>query len=154
MPAKKLKEFLDANDIQYVTISHSQAFTAQKIAASAHIPGKEIAKTVVIKIDGKMAMAVLPGSYRIDMKTLQEVTGSHNVSLASEEDFKNMFPECETGAMPPFGNLYDMEVFAAESLTEDEEIAFNAGSHTELIKMSFTDFKRLVNPQIMMFTYH
>jgi Ala-tRNA(Pro) deacylase len=154
MPVKKLKKFLDDNNIQYVTITHSQAFTAQKIAASAHIPGKDLAKTVIVKIDGRMAMAVLPGSYRIDMKTLQEVTGSHNIELASEEEFKEMFPECETGAMPPFGNLYDMEVFVAASLTEDEEIAFNAGSHTELIKLSFEDYKRLVNPNILTFSYH
>ena len=154
MPVKKLKNFLDENNIQYVTITHSQAFTAQQIAASAHIPGKDIAKTVIVKIDGKMAMAVLPGSYRIDMKTLQEVTGSHNVVLATEEEFKTMFPECETGAMPPFGNLFDMEVFVASSLAEDEDIAFNAGTHTELIKLSFADYKRLVNPHILTFSYH
>ena len=154
MPAKLLKKFLDDNDIQYVTIIHSQAFTAQKIAASAHIPGKELAKTVIVKIDGKMAMAVLPGSFRIDMKILQEVTGSQNIDLATEEEFKAMFPECETGAMPPFGNLYDMDVFVAASLAEDNEIAFNAGSHTELIKMSFADYKNLVNPHIMTFSYH
>ena len=154
MPVKTLKKFLDENNIQYVTITHSQAFTAQKIAASAHIPGRDLAKTVIVKIDGKMAMAVLPGSYRIDMKTLQEVTGSHNVELATEEEFKTLFPECETGAMPPFGNLFDMEVFVSSSLAEDEDIAFNAGSHTELIKLSFDDYKRLVNPHIMTFSYH
>ena len=154
MPVKKLKKFLDDNNVQYVTITHSQAFTAQKIAASAHIPGKDLAKTVIVKIDGRMAMAVLPGSYRIDMKTLQEVTGSHNVVLATEEEFKTMFPDCETGAMPPFGNLFDMEVFVASSLAEDEDIAFNAGTHTELIKLSFADYKRLVNPHILTFSYH
>ena len=154
MPFEKLKKFLDKNNIQYVTITHSQAFTAQKIAASAHIPGKDLAKTVIVKIDGKMAMAVLPGSYRIDMKTLQEVTGSHNVELATEDEFKSSFPDCETGAMPPFGNLFDMEVFVASSLAEDEEIVFNAGSHTELIKLSFDDYKRLVKPNILTFSYH
>jgi len=154
MPAKRLKKFLDDNNIQYETISHSQAFTAQKIAASAHIPGKELAKTVIVKFDGRMAMAVLPGSYRIDLKTLREVTGSNNVELATEEEFKNMFPECVTGAMPPFGNLYDMEVYVSASLAEDKEIAFNAGSHTELIRMSFDDFKRLVNPYIETFAIH
>ena len=154
MPVKVLKKFLDDNNIQYVTITHSQAFTAQKIAASAHIPGKDLAKTVIVKIDGRMAMAVLPGSYRIDMKTLQAVTGSNDVELATEEEFKEMFPDCETGAMPPFGNLFDMEVFVASSLSEDEEIAFNAGTHTELIKLSFEDYKRLVNPHILTFSYH
>ncbi|MCZ6520682.1 MAG: YbaK/EbsC family protein [Bacteroidetes bacterium] len=154
MPAKKLKTYLDENNIQYVTITHSQAFTAQKIAASAHIPGKKMAKTVIVKVDGRMVMAVLPGSYRIDMKTLQDVTGSKNVSLASEEEFQSMFPGCETGAMPPFGNLYDMEVYVAASLSDDEEIAFNAGTHTELIQMAFEDFKKLVRPHILIFSYH
>ncbi|MBI4721085.1 MAG: YbaK/EbsC family protein [Chitinivibrionia bacterium] len=153
MPVKKLKEFLDAHNIEYVSISHSPAYTAQKIAASAHVPGKELAKTVMIKIGGTMAMAVLPAPYKIDLKQLKEVIGAGEVEIASEQEFKNLFPECDIGAMPPFGNLYGMDVYAAERLAEDEEIAFNAGSHTELIKMSFKDFERLVRPKIVMFSY-
>jgi Ala-tRNA(Pro) deacylase len=154
MPIKKIKEFLDKENIKYISIKHSSAYTAQEIAASAHIPGKELAKTVMIKIDGKIAMAILPASYKIDIKSLQEITGAVNVRLAGETEFKDKFPDCEVGAMPPFGNLYNMEVFAAKSLEEDEEIAFNACSHTELIKLSFKDFKRLVNPKIVEFAYH
>lgn len=154
MPNKKLKQYLDDNNVQYISITHSQAFTSQKIAAAAHIHGKDIAKTVIVNVDDKMAMAVLPGSYRIDLNTLKEITGSSNVKLATEEEFKSLFPDCETGAMPPFGNLYGLDVFVASSLEEDEEIAFNAGTHTELIKMSYSDYFSLVNPKVLTFSYH
>ncbi len=153
MPAKKLKNYLDENNIRYVTIKHSNAYTAQEIAARTHISGKELAKTVMIKIDRKMAMAVLPASYKVDFALLQEVFGKEKVALATEEEFKYFFPDCEVGAMPPFGNLYDLEVFVAESLAEDKTIAFNAGSHTELIQMSFEDFDRLVQPRIFHFSH-
>ena len=149
MPVKKLKEFLDSNNIKYVTIKHSTAYTAQEIAATAHISGKELAKTVMVKIDSKMAMAVLPASYRIDFNLLKKATGSKKAELASEEEFKDMFPGCTVGAMPPFSNLYEMEVFVAKNLAEDEEIAFNAGSHTELIKLAYKDFEKLVKPRVV-----
>ncbi|UCD24768.1 MAG: YbaK/EbsC family protein [Gemmatimonadota bacterium] len=152
MPVKRLKEFLDSNNIKYVTISHSPAYTAQAIAASAHVSGKELAKTVMVKVDGKMAMAVLPASYQVDFDLMKETVGAKNIELASEPEFKDLFPECEVGAMPPFGNLYDMPVFAAAKLAEDDEIAFNAGSHTELIKLSYKDFERLVSPTVVRFS--
>jgi Ala-tRNA(Pro) deacylase len=148
MPAKKLMEFLDAHGVKYVTIKHSAAYTAQEIAASAHIRGKELAKTVMVKIDGKLAMAVVPATHRVDVKLLKKAAGAKKVGIASEDDFRGAFPECELGAMPPFGNLYDMEVYAASELAEDEEIAFNAGSHTELVRLSFKDFERLVKPKV------
>lgn len=153
MPMRKLKEFLEGHNIKYVTIRHSQAFTAQEIASTAHVSGKQLAKTVMVKIDGKMAMAVLPASYRVDFDLLKKAVGAKRVQLASEQEFKDMFPGCEVGAMPPFGNLYDMEVLVAESLAEAEEIAFNAGSHTELIKMSYKDFETHVKPKVMKFSY-
>jgi Ala-tRNA(Pro) deacylase len=148
MPVQKLKEFLDSQKVKYVTIYHSPAFTAQEIAASAHIPGQELAKTVMVKVDGKMAMAVLPASYRVDLDRLAQVVGADRVELANEKEFKDMFPACEVGAMPPFGNLYGMETYVADSLTEDDEIAFNAGSHTELVRMKYEDFARLAQPKI------
>jgi Ala-tRNA(Pro) deacylase len=154
MPVKKLKDFLDERDVKYVVIRHSPAFTAQEIAASAHIPGKELAKTVMVKMDGQMAMAVLPASYKIDLEHLRTASGADSVKLATEQEFKDMFPGCELGAMPPFGNLYGMEVFVAETLTEDEEIAFNAGSHTELIRLAYRDFAELVQPKVLAFTGH
>ncbi|MDZ7338800.1 MAG: YbaK/EbsC family protein [candidate division KSB1 bacterium] len=148
MPVKALKEFLDRHKVKYTTINHSTAYTAQEIAAAAHVPGKELAKTVVVKLDGKMALAVLPASQRIDFDLLKELAGAGKVELASEREFKELFPECEVGAMPPFGNLYGMEVYAARALSEDAEIAFNAGSHTQLIRLAYKDFARLVQPKI------
>lgn len=152
MPVRQLKEFLDKEKIKYVSIIHSPAYTAQEVAASAHIPGKELAKTIIVELDGQMAMAVLPANRKIVLQDLREVTGSDQVKFASEEQFRQRFPGCETGAMPPFGNLYGMEVFLAETLTALEAIAFNAGSHTEVIRMSFKDFERLVQPKVMSFT--
>jgi Ala-tRNA(Pro) deacylase len=149
MPAKKLKEFLDASGVKYVTIRHSIAFTAQEIAASAHVSGKEMAKTVVVQIDGGLVMAVLPAADKVDVNRLRNAIGAGTARIASEEDFREAFPECELGAMPPFGNLYGMEVFVDERLAEDEEIAFNAGTHMELIRMPYRDFERLVHPKIM-----
>ncbi|MFB3902082.1 MAG: aminoacyl-tRNA deacylase [Acidobacteriota bacterium] len=149
MPVKKLKEFLDENRVKYVTISHSLAYTAQEIAATAHVPGKELAKTVIVKADDRMAMAVLPASLKVNFELLADAIGAKKVTLATEKEFKQLFPDCELGAMPPFGNLYGMDVFVAESLTGDKEIAFNAGSHTELIRLSYEDFSRLVKPKVV-----
>jgi Ala-tRNA(Pro) deacylase len=151
MPLKKLIEFLDNQGVKYVTIRHSKAYTAQEIAESAHLPGKELAKTVMIKIDGKMAMAVLPATERVDFDLLKAILSTKNVQLAEEAEFKNMFPDCEIGAMPPFGNLYGMEVYAEKSLAEDREIAFNTGSHTELFRLAYRDYERLVNPKLARF---
>lgn len=152
MPSRQLKEFLDREKIKYVTITHSTAYTAQEVAASTHITGKELAKTVIVELDGKMAMAVLPANRKIVLQDLREVSACDQVKFASEDEFRANFPECETGAMPPFGNLYGMDVFISDSLTENREIAFNAGSHTEVIKMKFQDFERLVHPKVVSFT--
>lgn len=152
MPVKKLKEFLDANGVKYVSIIHSKAYTAQEVAASAHVSGRVMAKTVIVELDGEMAMAVLPANRKIVLQDLREITGSDQVKFASEEKFKARFPDCETGAMPPFGKLYVMEVYVAESLSQNEEIAFNAGSHIEVIKLPYRDFERLVEPKVVSFT--
>ena len=146
MSESRLKDFLDKEHIKYVTIGHSPAYTAQEIAAEAHIPGKELAKTVVVKIDGEMAMVVTPASERIELDHLRESLGAGEVDLATENEFKDSFPDCETGAMPPFGNLYGMKVFVSQTLREDEQIAFNAGTHSELVRLAYTEFERLVHP--------
>ncbi len=151
MSAQKLKQFLDENHVKYVSIQHSLAYTAQEVAASAHVPGVEMAKTVMMKVDGVMAMAVLPATAMVRVEKLREAIGVRAVELASERDFRDLFPGCETGAMPPFGNLYGMNVYAAAKLAEDENIAFNAGSHTELVRLSFNDYRRLVKPIIIDF---
>jgi Ala-tRNA(Pro) deacylase len=152
MPTQKLKDYLDQNDIQYVTISHSPAYTAQRIAELTHIPGKELAKTVIVKIDDQFAMAVLPASRRVNLRHLQEEVGADDVVVADEAEFKELFSDCEVGAMPPFGNLYDMGVYISDQLVDDDEIAFNAGSHSELVKMSYRDFANLVTPQVVALT--
>ena len=151
MPVQKLKAFLDGKGIRYVSIIHSRAYTAQEIAASAHIKGKELAKAVMVKVDGRMAMAVLPASHRVSFDLLKGVTGAREVVLATEEEFKGLFPDCEPGAMPPFGNLWGMDVYVAARLADDKEIAFNAGSHTELMKLAYDDFERLVAPKVVEF---
>ena len=149
MPMNRLRDYLDKSKVRYVVIIHSLSYTAQEIAAAAHIPGKEIAKSVVLKLDGKMALAVLPASQKVDLELCKKRTNAKKVELASEEEFKYHFPECEIGAMPPFGNLYEMETYVSESLGENEYIAFNAGNHRELIKVAYRDFVNLAQPKII-----
>jgi len=152
MSSRKVKEFLDSQAVKYVKVTHSPAYTAQEIAASAHISGKELAKTVIIVIEGKMAMAVLPAIYSIDFDYFRKTIGAKSIELASEAQFKDRFPDCEVGSMPPFGNLYGMEVYVDQHLTEDKEIAFNAGDHTELFRLSYEDFTKLVKPKVVKLT--
>jgi Ala-tRNA(Pro) deacylase len=152
MPEKKLREFLDDQGIQYRATPHEIAYTARQTATVTHVPNKELAKTVIVKIDGVLAMAVLPASYMVDLSLLRAATGARSVSLAKESEFQNWFPECEIGAMPPFGKLYGMRVYVDESLTKDEHISFNAGSHYELLEISYADFERLVKPRTLKFT--
>ena len=152
MPVKKLKEYLDKMNVKYVTLTHTLAYSTQQTAAVTHIRGKELAKTVMVKIDGKMAMVVLPASFKVNLELLKTAAGAKTVELATEAEFQNVFADCDVGAMPPFGNLYGMEVYAEEKLAEDEEIAFNACSHTELIMLAYRDFARLVKPKLGRFT--
>ncbi len=152
MPTKKLKDFLDDNHVKYVTINHSPAYTAHEIAASAHVPAKELAKIVMVKINGILTMTVLPSSHRVKLASLKKELGADSVELATEDEFKNVFPGCAPGAMPPFGNLYGLKVLVARRLADDEEIAFNAGAHTELVRISYDDFERLVHPKMIAFT--
>jgi Ala-tRNA(Pro) deacylase len=151
MSLTTLKQFLDDKQIKYIVMSHSLAYTAQGIAALTHIPGKELAKTVIVSIDGALAMAVVPASRHVDLAMLKSAAGAKSVEVAAEKDFKDRFPDCETGAMPPFGNLYGMAVFADESLAQDQEIAFNAGTHRELVRLAWEDFERLAMPKIANF---
>jgi Ala-tRNA(Pro) deacylase len=151
MSAKKLREFLNSQNIPYMTISHTVAYTAKEIAALTHISNKELAKTLIVKVDGTMAMAVLPASYDVDLFALRAAIGAKSATLAKESEFKDRFPECDIGAMPPFGNLYGMAVYVDESLTKDKDIAFNAGTHEELLQVSYADFARLVKPTVFRF---
>ncbi len=151
MPIKMLTDLLDRNNIRYTVVSHPTAFTAQGLAALTHTPGKELAKTVIINMDDVLAMAVLPASSQVDLSRLQAITGAKSIRLAREHEFTHCFPGCETGAMPPFGNLYGMTVFVDKSLAEDAEIAFNAGSHQELMRIRYRDFEQIVQPTILQF---
>src|SRR4029077_18576269 len=126
---------------------HLVAYTAQGVAALTHMSGKELAKTVIVSIDKALAMALVPGSLHIDLSQLRSAASVENIAVASEEEFKERLLDCETGAMPAFGNLYNMPVFAGESLARDKEIVFNAGSHRELVRVAWEDFVRLVEPK-------
>jgi Ala-tRNA(Pro) deacylase len=148
MPVERLKTFLDENEVDYESVTHSEVYTAQEAAAAAHIPGKNVAKTVIVKLDGEMAMVVLPATFQVSLEALTHVTGAGSVELATEDEFKDLFPTCEPGAMPPFGNLWHMQVFVDRHLREDERIAFAAGSHHELLRMAYAHFEELVEPVV------
>jgi Ala-tRNA(Pro) deacylase len=152
MIVRRLKEFLDAQKIKYVVISHSPAYTAMEVAQSAHIPGKDLAKVVIVVLDGRTCMAVMPAIRKLDLERLRQAANASEARLATEDEFRRLFPECETGAMPPFGNLYEMEVYVSAQLAADHEIAFNAGSHTEIIKLTYADYARLVKPKVAAIT--
>ena len=149
MRASRVKDFLDTNRIHYASIVHPTSYTAQGTAAYAHVSGNELAKTVIVKVDAQIAMAVLPASAQLNLGALKKLANAKSVGLASEPEFEFKFPDCDLGAMPPFGNLYGMAVYVDESLTVDKEIAFNAGTHTETLRMSCADFMRLVSPKVL-----
>lgn len=151
---KRLKEYLEKNQVSFEVGYHQRVYTAQEIAAAEHVPGKELAKVVMVKADGKMVMLVLPAPYRVDMKKLKEVLGVKKLEKAKEEEFQDLFADCEVGAMPPFGNLYNLEVWVDQVLTEDKDIVFNAGSHVETLKIKYSDYARLVTPKVGQFSVH
>ena len=147
MPTNRIREFLFENGIAHKVIQHPLAFTATSAAGAAHIPGKEMAKTVVVNLDGHLALAVVPANRKVDLERLRQAAGALHAELAEEREFAGGFPGCEPGAMPPFGNLYGMEVYVEPHLAADKDIAFNAGTHTELIRMAYKDFERLAHPK-------
>ncbi|HEY3320129.1 MAG TPA: YbaK/EbsC family protein [Planctomycetota bacterium] len=147
----RLREYLDTNGIRYTVIVHSKAYTAQEIAAAVHVPGKAMAKTVVAKAGDQFALAVLPAHHRVDLRELRAAVGAP-VRLATEAEFQGLFPECELGAMSPFGNLYNLPVWVAEPLIYDDEIVFNCGTHSAVIRMKYADFARLVQPHVANFS--
>jgi len=149
---KKITEFLDARQIAYQHCTHSPAYTAQGLAHVQHVSGKELAKVVMVVADGKMVMTVLPGSHRVELEPLSKLLKCENIRLATEEEFRDLFPDCELGAMPPFGNLYNLAVWVDQTLETHPTIIFNAGTHVETIQMSFVDFKLLVAPSLGTFS--
>ena len=151
---EKLENFLKDNRVEYKVVKHPEAYTAQEIAASMHVPGKELAKVVIVKVKDKYIMTVMPASWRIDFNKLKEILGEEDVRLATEEEFRGFFPDCEPGAEPPFGNLYNLETYVDKSLTEDEHIFFNSGNHYEAVEMTYRDYERLVHPRVADFAVH
>jgi len=147
MPVKQLKDFLNKENVKYVCISHSPAYTAQQTAESAHISGDALAKVVLVKIDGDMAMIVTPASSQVKLAAFKETVGANDVELASESEFSGKFPGCDVGAMPPFGNLFGMKTYVVDGLANNDQIIFNAGSHLELVQLAYADFERLVKPE-------
>lgn len=148
MPVRKLVEYLDRNQIKYITINHSPAYTAREVAASTLVPRREFAKTVVVTLDERPAMAVVPASRHVDLDALAALAGAGRAELEDESRFADEFPDCDPGAMPPFGNLYDMPVYVDTIIREDDDIVFNAGTHTQVIRMSSADFLELVGPKV------
>jgi Ala-tRNA(Pro) deacylase len=151
MAVQKLIDYLNENKVKYVLINHSSAYTASEVAASAHIKGQELAKTLIVKADGKLAMIVLPAKYKVNFDMLRDHTDAGNIELAEESEFAPLFPDCETGAMPPFGNLYGLKTYLDKTLEYDEEIAFNAGDFHQLVRMKLNDYLDLVKPDIRHF---
>jgi Ala-tRNA(Pro) deacylase len=149
MIGERMINLLETNNVPYECIMHDPAYTAQGTAEAAHISGKFIAKSVIIRIDGRLGMVVLPANYKLSLELLQKLTSSLDIEMVDEDEFKQLFSDCEVGAMPPFGNLYGMHVLVAKELTKDKEIIFNAGSHSELIKITYKDYARLVHPKVL-----
>ena len=146
MPVERIKQFLEENQVPYGVSAHPEAFTAQEVAAAVHVPGRHFAKVVAVKRDGELALVALPATDQVDLERLARSLGTSSVELASEAEFREHFPHCEVGAMPPFGRLFGMETFISHHLTQSEEIAFNAGTHTEVMHLRYRDFQRLVEP--------
>lgn len=146
--------FLDKSAVRYEMSEHSPSFTAQQMAAAEHEPGKYVAKPVIIKADGKYIMCVLAACYKIDLGVLKSQLGAKSVELAEEKDIGNIFEDCELGAEPPFGNLYDLPVVMDKALEKDDHITFQAGTHEKAIRISMEDYRKLVEPKVLEFSYH
>lgn len=149
MPVRTIRAFLDENDIRYVIVQHSPAYTAQEIAESVHVSGWAFAKSVMVRLDDRLAMVVLPATRQVDLDALRDATGSRQAELARESDFADSFPDCDPGAVPPFGNLFDLPVYISAALAEEDELVFNAGRHTEVMRLAYEDFQRLVRPTVL-----
>jgi len=150
----RVKKFLDESGVSYETTKHQLAFTAQQMAAQEHEPGKYVAKPVIVRADGECMMCVLPACSRIDLRALKKQLGAKSVELVEEKDIGKFFPDCELGAEPPFGNLYDMTTIIDEDLAKDDHIVFQAGTHEKAIRMSMDDYRQLVAPKILEFGCH
>jgi Ala-tRNA(Pro) deacylase len=151
---EKLAKYFRENSVKYTAVTHPTAYTAQEVAAVEHVPGRQFAKVAMVNADGKMVMLVLPASHRIDFPKLKAALEVKDARLAKEAEFENLFPDCDTGAMPPFGNFYNVPLYADKSLTADPEIVFNAGTHRDTLRVQYADYARLAQPQVIEFAAH
>ena len=149
---RQISDYLDSQHVWYRTSTHPLAFTAQGLAHAQHVSGKLLAKAVMVKADSRMIMVVLPASHCIQFGELQKLLNAGSIRLSTEDEFRDLFPGCELGAFPPFGNLYHIEVWVDKAMQEHPNILFNAGTHIETIEMSFADFERLVQPRVGSFS--
>jgi len=147
-------ELLDKSSVSYEITEHASAFTAQQMAAAEHEPGKYVAKPVIVKADDKYIMCVLSACYKIDLAALKSQLGAKSVELAQEKEIGKIFDDCELGAEPPFGNLYDLPTIMDKVLKKDDHITFQAGTHEKAIRMSMDDYRKLVEPKVLEFSYH
>lgn len=150
----RLQQLLDAAGVDYTQIQHRRDFRAEQTARDTFTPAEEFAKTVLVWIDGKPAMAVLPADKHLSPAKLRKAIGAKQVRVATEADASTLCGDCEPGAAPPFGILYDLPVFASRALEEDEEITFNGGTHEQAIRMRFNDWKRLAKPRMVSLARH
>lgn len=146
---RRLKDYLDGQKVRYQVLTHQEAYSAPEIAQALHVPGKELAKVVMVKVGERFVMTVLPANWKVDLRRLKEVFGTSHVRLATEEEFQGLFPDCQVGTMPPFGNLYGLEVYVDQSLTQDEAIVCQAGTHVDAVKLRYQDFANLVRPTVV-----
>jgi len=147
-------EFLKKSGVRYEVTEHKPAFTAQSMAAVEHEPGKYVAKPVIVKADGKYVMCVVSANHKIDLRTLKSQLPAKSVELATEEDMEKIFGDCELGAEPPFGNLYDLPTIMDKALEGDDHIMFQGGTHEKAIRISMDDYRKLVAPKLLEFSYH
>jgi Ala-tRNA(Pro) deacylase len=145
---ERLQAYLRERQVPFQVQHHPRAYTAQRVAAAEHVSGKLVAKVVMVVADGKLAMLVLRAPDRVDLDKAARALGAATARLATEAEFADAFPDCEVGAMPPFGNLYGFEVLVDRALAEDELIIFPAGTHTDTISLAYQDFERLVAPRV------
>lgn len=150
---ERLEQYLREHGVGFEVMTHSQAFTMQEVAAELHVPGKQVAKVIMCRAGDEMAMLVLPAPYRVNVERVCALTGAEKARLARESEFEDLFPDCVTGAMPPFGNLYDLPVYVDPSLAEEPDIVFRAGTHRETMKLAYDDFARLVEPVVGEFAW-
>jgi Ala-tRNA(Pro) deacylase len=148
MAKEKIEAYLRENSVKYEIQKHPLAYTSQRVAQSEHIPGKIVAKVVVVLADGEMALLALPAPLHVDLKKAATALGADEVRLANEDEFAGRFPDCEVGAVPPLGSLYGLPLYVDQALADDERIVFDAGTHTDTISVTYEDFARIAKPEV------